>query len=120
MITDMTADSKIDTLAILMSSSLFLKAISDTNMDIVNPIPASKETVNTDNQSTPLGLSVILSLVAIQVNDIMPNGLPITKPATIPSINLKSDKMFDPNLKLMLVLTSANKGSIIKLQNGSN
>ena len=119
-IIDIIADSNIDTLDILISSGLSSNAISDTNIDIVNPIPANNETENTDNQSTPFGFSIMLNLVPTQVNNIIPNGLPTTKPAIIPHINVSSNLIFALRSKLISVLDNANNGSISKLQKGSN
>ena len=56
-IIDMITASKMDILATSTKSWLKLNASWDTNMDMVNPIPASIPTWNIENQLTPGGLS---------------------------------------------------------------
>ena len=58
-INDIHEAISIDILAISTKGKLCMKATSETNMDIVNPIPAIKDTKNTDNQFMQLGFSVI-------------------------------------------------------------
>jgi hypothetical protein len=80
----MQADNKIDILAILTIFILCINAISDTNIDIVNPIPAISETINTAIQLILDGFSVIFNLQPMKLKNIIPKGLPIQSPKTIP------------------------------------
>jgi hypothetical protein len=80
----MQADNKIDILAILIRFILCINAISDTNIDIVNPIPAISETINTAIQLMLIGFSVIFNLQPMKLKNIIPKGLPIQSPKTIP------------------------------------
>jgi len=60
-IIDIDAEISIAILAILITVKLWINANSDTNIDIVNPIPAIIDTKKIANQLMFLGFSVILN-----------------------------------------------------------
>ena len=109
---DITDADKIDIFDAFNSSKAPLKASSDTNIDIVNPIPARTETANTSNQLALFGFLVIPTKLAMYVNAIIPIGFPMTNPKTIPVIRGYSLNKFIEPLKFTPVLANANKGNI--------
>ena len=58
---DIDADMSIEIFAIFTIVRLWINANSDTNIDIVNPIPAIKDTKKIDFQLIFLGFSIILN-----------------------------------------------------------
>lgn len=58
-ITDIIEATRIDSFAISTKTKSCIKAISVTNIDIVKPIPANRDTKNKDTQLVFLGFSVI-------------------------------------------------------------
>ena len=106
----------IDNLAKLITFSSYANANSDTNIDIVNPIPVSNATSIIDIHEAVSGFSAICSLVAIKLNDTTPSGFPITKPHIIPIIKFEASATLLLKLIAIEVLANANKGNIIKLQ----
>ena len=79
-IIETTAAIKTEIFDTLSSISLPLNAISDTNKDIVNPIPASIETSNTSYQDASVGFLVMPIKLPKYPKIIIPNGFPITNP----------------------------------------
>ena len=105
---------KIDIFDAFNSSAIPLKASSETNIDIVNPIPARIETAKTSNQLALFGFLVIPNKLAIYVNVIIPIGFPTTNPITIPIISGYSlNKSIDP-LKFIPVLEKAKSQELVE------
>lgn len=81
---------KIEIFEISTSIGVDSNAISATNMDIVNPMPASMATLKIDIQLTLDGFSVMPNFDETKVNIMIPNGFPITNPNIIPKIKLSA------------------------------
>ena len=114
-IMDRHAENNIDILAILTKVKLCINAISDTNIDIVNPIPAIRDTKNTAVQLIFDGFSVIFKEHPIKLKSIIPRGFPIHRPSTIPYTNEFADDISILYINEMPVFAKANSGIIIKL-----
>ena len=63
-----------------------LKANKVTKIDMVNPIPPRKETDINCFQFDPLGSLQIPIFMKMNVNSVIPIGLPRTSPRKIPSV----------------------------------
>ena len=83
-IAEVTEAAIIPTLAICLNSSS-LKARSEINIDMVNPIPAKKATPRIWVQFTPSGNEANLNYTTNIENIVMPSHLPKTRPAIIPN-----------------------------------
>ena len=82
-------------------------------MDIVKPIPASIPTEERLPQEISFGFSIRFNFVPIDVDNIIPNGFPITNPSIIPSDTASEPFGNSFILRVIAVLDNANKGNII-------
>ena len=119
-ITDIIEAVNMDILARLITLSSYENANSETNIDIVNPIPVSRATSAMDIQDAFSGFSAICSLVAIKLKDTTPRGFPITKPHIIPITKFDASATSTFKFNAIDVLAKANKGNITKLLNLDN
>src|SRR5690606_11566796 len=85
------------------------------NMDIVNPIPASKPTPNICIQLAPRGSELIFNLLHKYEVTSIPIGLPTNNPNPIPKPKLFVSPLIILDSSVILVLANANRGIIEKL-----
>ena len=114
-IIDVKLVSKIQILATAINSSLFAKAISDINMDMVKPMLHTIDDKKIEVQFKSEGFFVIFKRLLKNVKIIIPKGLPTSRPKYIPRNTDGKLVKFKLLLMFIPVLAKANKGMIIKL-----
>ena len=109
---------KIQILEMPINSMSPRKATSDTKIDMVNPTPAIKETKKIDVQFKSLGFLANPRKLKIEVNNIIPSGLPISNPKYIPRNTVGNFAILKLEFMLIPVFEKANIGIIKRLLTG--
>ena len=87
----------------------------DTNIDIVNPMPARMVTPMKTIQFTFVASRTILNLVRIYTANEIPRGFPTNKPNIIPNEMGGRSPSIEVEEIIMLVLAGAKIGMMMKL-----
>ena len=106
---------KMQILAMAISSSLLIKAISETKMDMVKPMIQMIDDKKIEVQFKSWGFLVMPRRLLKYVKRIIPRGLPKSKPKYIPKNTVGKLVKFKLLLMEIPVLAKAKRGIIIKL-----